>query len=145
MGEAAPALVPELSVSDWRASRAFYCDILGFSCLYDRPEEGFAYLTRGGLHLMLDQIGQGRSFDALLTHADRPFGRGLNLQMQAPDIAPLVAALKDAGWPLLLPPEDRWYRKGGVETGNRQFIVADPDGYLLRFFQDLGERPALAG
>jgi len=26
-------------------------------------------------------------------------------------------------------------------VGNRQFVVPDPDGYLLRFFQDLGERP----
>jgi catechol 2,3-dioxygenase-like lactoylglutathione lyase family enzyme len=31
---------------------------------------------------------------------------------------------------------------GGAGFGNRQFVVADPDGYLLRFFQDLGERPA---
>lgn len=145
MGDVLPALVPELSVSDWRASRGFYCDVLGFSCLYDRAEEGFAYLTRGDVHLMLDQIGQGRTFDAQLSQADRPFGRGLNLQMRVAEIAPLVAALKAAGWPLVLPPEDRWYRKGGVETGNRQFVVADPDGYLLRFFQDLGERAALAG
>jgi len=28
-----------------------------------------------------------------------------------------------------------------MEAGNRQFIVADPDGYLLRFFSDVGRRP----
>jgi hypothetical protein len=37
--------------------------------------------------------------------------------------------------------ETRWYRIGRIERGNRQFVVADPDGYLLRFFEDLGERP----
>ncbi len=25
-------------------------------------------------------------------------------------------------------------------TGARQFLVQDPDGYLLRFFQSLGQR-----
>ena len=37
---------------------------------------------------------------------------------------------------------ERWYRKNGAEVGNRQFVVADPDGYLLRFFEDLGSRAA---
>ena len=27
-----------------------------------------------------------------------------------------------------------------MEVGNRQFIVLDPDGYMLRFAQDLGKR-----
>jgi len=28
-----------------------------------------------------------------------------------------------------------------VEAGNRQFVIADPDGYVLRFYEDLGRRP----
>lgn len=40
--------------------------------------------------------------------------------------------------PLYLEVEDKWYRKDDYEVGNRQFVVADPDGYLLRFFQPLG-------
>lgn len=31
-----------------------------------------------------------------------------------------------------------------IKNGNRQFVVADPDGYLLRFFSDLGQRPVTA-
>lgn len=38
-------------------------------------------------------------------------------------------------------PEERWYRQGEEEFGNRQFVLIDPDGYLLRFFTDLGRRP----
>lgn len=57
------ALVPEFAVSDWQKSKAFYCGILGFDCLYERPEEGFCYLRLGQAELMIDQIGQGRSFD----------------------------------------------------------------------------------
>ena len=37
-------LVPEFAVSDWRKSKHFYCEVLGFECDYERPEEGFCYL-----------------------------------------------------------------------------------------------------
>ena len=136
------ALVPELAVSDWAASRAFYCDVLGFTCLYDRPEEGFAYLRLGGAELMIDQIGASRTFgDGHLPEAP-PFGRGLNLQIEVPAIDAMLEALEQAGHALYLDPEERWYRRGEKEVGQRQFVVADPDGYLLRFCQPLGLRPA---
>jgi catechol 2,3-dioxygenase-like lactoylglutathione lyase family enzyme len=40
-----PTLAPELSVSDIAASHRFYCDVLGFTVRYERPEEGFVYLV----------------------------------------------------------------------------------------------------
>ncbi|MEI4471794.1 bleomycin resistance protein [Frigidibacter sp. MR17.24] len=145
MAEPGGAMVPELSVTDWQASRAFYCDLLGFACLYDRPDEGFAYLALGEAQLMLDQYDLGRSFDPGLGPADRPFGRGMNLQIRVPALAPLLGRLADAGVAPHLGPEDRWYRRGAEEVGNRQVIVADPDGYLLRLYEDLGARPLAAG
>ena len=51
------ALVPELAVSNWRASRAFYCDLIGFAVRYERPEDGFSFLELGGAELMIDEIG----------------------------------------------------------------------------------------
>ncbi len=39
-------------------------------------------------------------------------------------------------------PEQKWYRAGAVETGVSQFLVQDPDGYLIRFSALLGERSA---
>ena len=38
-------------------------------------------------------------------------------------------------------PETKWYRTGDVESGVAQFLVTDPDGYLLRFQSSLGKRP----
>jgi catechol 2,3-dioxygenase-like lactoylglutathione lyase family enzyme len=134
------AMIPELSVSDWRASRDFYCDLIGFSVRYDRPEEGFAFLTLGQAQLMIDQIGIGRDFDMPGAPRERPFGRGINLQIRVPALEPILAKLQLAGIPLYLEPEEKWYRRDDLEVGNRQFIVADPDGYLLRLFEDLGER-----
>jgi catechol 2,3-dioxygenase-like lactoylglutathione lyase family enzyme len=144
MTEAFAALIPEFAVRDWQRSRDFYCQMLGFRVLYDRPEEGFAFLALGDAQLMLDQIGLGRTFGNGHAPDVPPFGRGLNLQIRVDSIAPLVARLRAANWPLYLEPEDRWYRRARHELGNRQFVVADPDGYLLRFFQDLGQRPAAA-
>ncbi|WP_193636372.1 VOC family protein [Brachybacterium subflavum] len=45
------------------------------------------------------------------------------------------------GIALFLAPETRWYRTGVQETGVVQFLVQDPDGYLLRFQSSLGRRP----
>ena len=130
------ALVPELSVSDLRESSAFWCDLLGFEVAYDRPAARFAYLQRGRLQVMLCQQN-GRWEPGEMR---QPFGRGINLQMAVDSIAPLLAALGGAGWPPFEQPSEAWYRVGGQETGQREFLVQDPDGYLLRFAEDLGMR-----
>jgi len=141
-GAMANDLVPELAVTDWRRSRCFYCDLLGFAVIYERPEEGFSYLRLGAADLMIDEIGKGRTFDAGEGLWRAPLGRGMNLQIRVAPIAPLLAALAGAGRSIYLPVEERWYRTGAGEVGNRQFIIADPDGYLLRFHEHLGYRPA---
>lgn len=132
-------LVPELDVTDLEVSLAFYVGVLGFTVRYSRPEEQFAYLEREGAELMLEAaVGPGRRFRT--APLERPFGRGLNLQIACSDVAALYARVTLAAAEVIIPSETRWYRAGAVERGNRQFVVADPDGYLLRFFQDLGER-----
>jgi catechol 2,3-dioxygenase-like lactoylglutathione lyase family enzyme len=130
-------LVPELACSDIAASLAFYTRLLGFSILYDRPENGFAYLAREGAEIMLEQLSDSWSVGPL----ERPYGRGINLQVAVSALAPILDALARHGVALFRPVEERWYRMGSVEVGNRQFLVQDPDGYLLRFFEDMGERP----
>jgi catechol 2,3-dioxygenase-like lactoylglutathione lyase family enzyme len=135
-------LVPELDVSDLDASLAFYVGVLGFSVRYERPEERFAYLKRDGAELMLEEAdGPGRRFRTAPLEA--PFGRGMNLQIQVTEVAKLLAAVRVAGAEVVVDLEERWYRRKDQELGNRQFVVADPDGYLLRFFEDLGARVAL--
>ncbi len=37
-------------------------------------------------------------------------------------------------------PAGKWNRVGRMRTGNRQFVVEDPDGYLLRLCTSLGTR-----
>lgn len=127
------AMVPELDVGDLQASLAFWIDLLGFELAYSRPEAGFAYLQRGALQIMLCQINGEWLTGAL----ERPFGRGVNFQMAVPDAAAMAARLEAAGWPLFRPLEEKSYRVGGTTRRSREFLVQDPDGYLLRFAQSL--------
>ncbi len=135
-----PSLVPELDVHDLVRSLDFYCRVVGFRVWFDRPEERFAYLVLDRVHLMLEEAaGPGRRFrTAPLEH---PYGRGANFMIKVADASALCERVEAEGFVPYLPLEDRWYRQDQVEHGNQQFVVADPDGYLLRFFTYLGERP----
>lgn len=135
----APALVPELLVTDLQLSLAFWRDLCGFVIAYERVEEGFAYITRGNVHVMLEQQGIIRNW--VTAPLERPLGRGINFQISVAEIGSLVSALRTAGQSLFMEPETCWYRiDAATEVGVEQFLVADPDGYLIRFQCSLGQR-----
>ncbi len=125
-------LAPELIVSNIDKSVEFYTRVLGFSVMFDRPEERFAYLDRQGAQLMLEQPTD-RAF--LLGDLQFPYGRGVNLQIEADDLPALYERVVAAGSRLTLRLEEKWYRVGNEEVGQQQFVVVDPDGYLLRFLR----------
>ena len=137
------ALVPELLVVDIENSLRFWRDVCGFTALFDRPEECFAYLDLDGAQIMLDEIGKTR--DWVTGPLEPPFGRGVNFQIRVSAVEPILATLAREGWPLFMEPEQKWYRTGDVESGVHQFLVQDPDGYLIRFSAYLGDRPVTRG
>lgn len=130
-----PKLVPELDVADLPRALRFYVDLCGFRVDYERPEEGFAYLEREGVELMLQAAdGPGRRFrTAPLEH---PYGRGVNLQIEVSDAGGLHATMLERGIVPLVGLERRTYRVRGEDVETEQFVVADEDGYLLRFYTD---------
>ncbi|MCW4013979.1 MAG: VOC family protein [Candidatus Bathyarchaeota archaeon] len=132
------SLVPELSITDYQQTLHFYTEILGFKIEYQREEEGFAYLSLGESQIMIDQIGLTRTW--MTGEFEYPLGRGINLQIEAPDVDALLERLNHHNISLFMELEEKWYRKDDHEVGNKQFLVQDPDGYLLRFFEDLGSR-----
>jgi catechol 2,3-dioxygenase-like lactoylglutathione lyase family enzyme len=132
------ALVPEFNIIDLQRSLEFWCDGLGFEIAYQRPEEGFAYLERGKVQVMLDRYEADGRWN--VGSMEKPFGRGINFQIFVDRIEPILTSLKELNWPLFREVEEKWYRTGDVEGGNRQFLVQDPDGYLLRFAESMGTR-----
>ena len=135
-----PALVPELYVTDLRASLRFYVDAVGFEIEYERPSERFASLRLDRACLMLEQapaLGRAtrEAFDAgewRTADLERPFGRGMNLEIRVSDVATIAARLAGRGVEPLLPLHERSYRVGAEDRVVRQLLVADPDGYLIR-------------
>jgi hypothetical protein len=64
---------------------------------------------------------------------ERPLGRGINFMIYVESLDPLLDALAAANWPLFRPSKESRHRMGEQEIGQREFLVQDPDGYLLRF------------
>ena len=133
------ALVPELLVADVAQSLRFWSGLCGFRIVFDRLYEGFAFIEHSGAQVMLEERGRNRNW--ITGPLDPPYGRGINFQIALPDIQPVLDALASAGWPLFMRPENKWYSAEDLEIGVRQFLVQDPDGYLIRFSQRLGTRP----
>lgn len=82
-------MVPELDVSDFSVSLEFYTKILGFSVLYARHDPEFVYLEQEDLQFMIIQ-GDKHWLGSTL---EKPYGRGVNLQMELSDIQPVYERL----------------------------------------------------
>jgi len=136
-------LIPELCCSNIKISLPFYTAVLGFEIEYQREEEGFAMLQRQASRIMLDEIAHNLKDMKRVWLADlleKPFGRGINLQIRTSNIDALYTNVQQSGATIFLAIEEKWYRVNDIEVGNRQFIVLDPDGYMLRFAEELGSR-----
>lgn len=133
-------LVPELLVSDIEQSLNFYCQVLGFEIEYERREDSFAYLSFCGSQIMLEQQDDE---DSAWTVGPlvKPYGRGVNFSIECVDANALASKIEQAGYALRKPVEDRIYRQDTYEHVQRNFLVQDPDGYLLRFAQSMNTHP----
>jgi catechol 2,3-dioxygenase-like lactoylglutathione lyase family enzyme len=129
-------LIPELSVSDIDKSLKFYVDILGFKIEYQRKETSFVFLSFQGSQIMIEKINNFWNTGKL----EKPFGRGINFQIEVDNIQTLLYSLKKNNYQIFAETKENWYRQNNKLLGNKEFLVQDPDGYLLRFFQSLGEK-----
>lgn len=135
------SMVPELTVTDFGRSLAFYRDLLGFRVRHERSSPAFAYLERETAQLMLEEYHE----DSWQTGSlEPPLGRGVNFQIELSDISGIYANLQNRSYPLFSEIAEEWYEAGDNLSGQREFLVKDPDGYLLRFVEHLGEKPKTA-
>lgn len=130
-------MVPELSVTHFDRSLRFYHEILGFSIKNLRTEPDFAYLALDQVQLMIEAVHLPGWQTGPLQH---PLGRGVNFQMEVADLTPLLDSLADHHIPLFRPVVESCYPVGDSLACQREFLVQDPDGYLLRFCQFIGDR-----
>jgi len=125
-------MVPELTVTDFPASLHFYVNILGFTVMIRRHNPDFTYLCLGEAQLMLEQYHAGGWNTGPL---ERPLGKGVNFQIEVDDVSPILLKLQQNNIPLYRALRDTHYNAGETAFCQREFLVQDPDGYLLRFSQ----------
>ena len=127
-------LIPELSVSNFKKSLHFYIKVLGFKIEYQREKPKFALLSFQGTQIMIEEINNNWNTDKL----EYPFGRGINFQIEVDKIQPILGNLKKCDYPIFIEPKENWYKQNNQLLGNKEFLIKDPDGYLLRFAENLG-------
>ncbi|MCX7116217.1 MAG: VOC family protein [Gammaproteobacteria bacterium] len=136
-------MTPELYCINLKVSLAFYMDILEFKMLYQREEEGFAMLEYQGARIMLDEIKHpsvSGSRTWITAPLEKPLGRGIHLQIKTNDVATLYKKVCEGSATIFLPLEEKCYLAGEVELHHQQFIILDPDGYMLRFVEVIDEQ-----
>lgn len=130
-------MIPELSVSNLKESMEFYCSA-GFKVEYERKEDKFVFLSLGEIQFMLQEIAENDKWEvAPLVY---PFGNGINFQLEVENVEKVYNQLKEKEYKIAFEMEENWYRQDNKLLGNKEFLVQDPDGYLLRFSEDLGEK-----
>ena len=127
-------IIPELSVTNLENSIKFY-KAIGFKIEYERPEDKFVFLSLGEIQFMLQEITNDDKWNiAPLTY---PFGNGINFQLEVKSVDKIYKALKENNYKIAFEIEENWYRQDDKLLGNKEFLVQDLDGYLLRFSEDL--------
>lgn len=129
--------IPELSVTNLQNSLNFY-KIAGFKVEYDRPENKFAFISLGKIQFMLQEIADNDKWD--VAPLSYPFGNGINFQLEVENLDEIYNSFKNSNYKITFDIQENWYRQDNKLLGNKEFLIQDPDGYLLRFSEDLGEK-----
>lgn len=122
------SLIPELSVTSITFSTKFYV-LLGFNVKYERKENKFVFLEYENNQIMIEEVNNNWSVGKL----SYPFGNGINLSMEVSDIDALYQKVKKLDIPIFRELKVSEYKVDDEVYQDKEFLIQDPDGYLLRF------------
>lgn len=114
-------VAPEFLVADLDLSLGFYRERLGFRLT--RREADFAVVALGDAHVLL-AVPNDPKMRTWLASGRR--GAGVNVRIMVDDVDSMYERASAGDGPVVFKLQDQAY-------GLRDFMVADPDGYLLRF------------
>lgn len=121
-------LIPELSVTNINKSKEFYTK-LGFKVKYERKENNFCFLELQNNQIMIEQINNNWETGTL----EYPFGRGINISMTVKDINLIYQNALNNQYKIFKEIMVNKYRVKDEIIEEHEFLIQDPDGYLLRF------------
>ena len=122
-------MIPELSVFDINKTKKFYSR-LGFKIEYERNDERFVFMSFQGSQFMFEQIHDEGWNTGELTY---PLGRGINFSIAVDDIENLYTLVKSKKLEIYKKLTKSVYLVNGIEEIQMEFLIQDPNGYLLRF------------
>ena len=122
------SLIPELSVTDINKSKEFYLS-LGFKIKYERPENKFCFLELEENQIIIEEINDNWNTGKL----EYPFGRGINISMSVSNVKELYNNIINKNIKPFKELETHSYRVDDINYEDIEFLIQDPDGYLLRF------------
>jgi catechol 2,3-dioxygenase-like lactoylglutathione lyase family enzyme len=113
-------------VADVDQAIPFSTEMLGFQ-VEAHPAPGFASLSRGDLHLLLNRPGAGGAGQAM-PDGQLPAPGGWNrIQIEVEDLAATVEKLKGAGC--------RFRNEVVAGAGGKQVLLDDPSGNPVELFE----------
>ena len=124
-------LIPELSVTNIDKSKEFYLNI-GFKIAYERKEDKFCFLELEENQIMIEEINDHWNTGTL----EYPFGRGINISMEIKNFDTVYNNIKNNRYPLFKDIMKSKYEVAGNIYIDEEFLIQDPDGYLLRFTKE---------
>lgn len=122
------SLIPELSVSNIERSKQFYKN-LGFKIVYERPENKFYFMQLENNQIMLEE--NNGNWDVGIM--EYPYGNGINISMSIKDVNKKYNELKNKNIKFFIDLETHEYKVDNKIFNDSEFLLQDPDGYLLRF------------
>ena len=122
------SLIPELSVSNIKNSKKFY-ENLGFKIVYERPENKFCFIQLENNQIMIEENNSNWNVGKL----EYPYGNGINISMCVNNIEQIYEHLKNKKVKFFADLNVNEYRVGNKLFQDKEFLLQDPDGYLLRF------------
>jgi catechol 2,3-dioxygenase-like lactoylglutathione lyase family enzyme len=129
------SLIPEIYVSNYNRSLKFYTS-LGFKIEYEREKPKFAFLSYENNQLMIQEFEP----EWVTGKLEYPYGRGINLQMHIQDINFIFQSLLKINYQIKNKIEKNSYKVKNKIIVSKELLIMDPDGYLLRFSQDIEEK-----
>ncbi len=124
------SLIPELTVSDIEKTKEFYIDVLGFHLEFERTEDKFVFISFEGSQMMFEQFHKS---GWNVSELEYPYGRGINFEIEVSDLEKLYKRIVEAGIKVYRELKTNKYIVNNREEMQREFLIQDPDGYLLRF------------
>jgi catechol 2,3-dioxygenase-like lactoylglutathione lyase family enzyme len=119
-------LTPNLLVTSVERSLDFYTEVLGFERGMTVPEDSplvFAQVTSGAVEIFLNDVaGAVKEYPVL---GGKPLGTSGTMFVEVEGIRELHAELAPKVT-IVMPLITQWY-------GMMEFVIADPDGYLITF------------